>query len=470
MLAAHALRLHGLCLQRCGRRGGRRFLDAADLLIDDHLEAAVAVAGDAVSAQFPYGDAVRMLAARCVARLSSIGIPTRARGDMPAGTRLFWRQASDGRELLVTRARVSRSESASRSSRGREVSRVYASSVATRRRGRSSGRLSTVPGSRELSARSRISSASRRSRRPRRALAGRSHLARREPPALPRGAQPVIEAPVRGGFVVSQAARRCGDFEAQAELVDVLARRYGFALYSLLVSYGRGLLCWARIAWTRRGAARERAGAGRRDRHPPPGLHAGLRPDRGVCPLGPHRVGSRLSSAPRRSRASRCHVSAASLLAGGLLADDSEIDEPFVEAIALHEAMGSPFELARSRLCFGERQRRSGRCVEAREQLRLALATFDELGAMGWGERARAELRATRETLRREAVVGDELTPQELQIAIEVACGRTNREVCRLSSSVRRLSSSTSFVSTVSSLSDRVFISRDFFFADVAVR
>jgi DNA-binding CsgD family transcriptional regulator len=54
---------------------------------------------------------------------------------------------------------------------------------------------------------------------------------------------------------------------------------------------------------------------------------------------------------------------------------------------------------------------------------------FDRLGALPWAERARAELAATGETLRRrDPTTIDELTPQELQIALLLASGKTTRE------------------------------------------
>jgi DNA-binding NarL/FixJ family response regulator len=67
--------------------------------------------------------------------------------------------------------------------------------------------------------------------------------------------------------------------------------------------------------------------------------------------------------------------------------------------------------------------------VRARVELRAALATFDSLGARPWADRARAELAATGETLRRrDPTTIDELTPQELQIALILARGSTTRE------------------------------------------
>ena len=71
-----------------------------------------------------------------------------------------------------------------------------------------------------------------------------------------------------------------------------------------------------------------------------------------------------------------------------------------------------------------------GRRAESREQLRAAVATFEQLGAAGWADRARAALRASGEAAER----GDpsslsRLAPQELQIARLVAQGLSNREV-----------------------------------------
>jgi DNA-binding CsgD family transcriptional regulator len=114
----------------------------------------------------------------------------------------------------------------------------------------------------------------------------------------------------------------------------------------------------------------------------------------------------------------------------GLLASDDEFEGWFEQAFAEHDRSDDRWALARTRLAFGERLRRAARRVESREQLRLALEAFEEMGADAWAERARAELRASGEKLRRrQAWEGEELTPQELQIALHVARGMTNREV-----------------------------------------
>ena len=89
----------------------------------------------------------------------------------------------------------------------------------------------------------------------------------------------------------------------------------------------------------------------------------------------------------------------------------------------------SRFEAARTQLVCGERLRRAGRRVQARERLRDALETFHALGAESWERRAQIELRASGARLRRQGASGrDELTPQELQVALVVADGVTNRE------------------------------------------
>jgi len=131
---------------------------------------------------------------------------------------------------------------------------------------------------------------------------------------------------------------------------------------------------------------------------------------------------SQLASVPIfRAHAERCR---------GLLADSDGFEAHFATALDLHMHGQSPFALARTRLCYGERLRRAGRRVEAREQLRAALETFEHVGAAPWSERVNAELRASGETIRRrESHEPEELTPQELQIALHVSEGRSNKEV-----------------------------------------
>ena len=111
-----------------------------------------------------------------------------------------------------------------------------------------------------------------------------------------------------------------------------------------------------------------------------------------------------------------------------LLADEG-FEGDIARALELQQALGAPFEIARTELCLGERLRRARRRREARTVLRSAIERFERLGAAPWVERANAELRASGETIQPGAVVAtNELTPQELQVALAVAKGATNRE------------------------------------------
>ena len=112
----------------------------------------------------------------------------------------------------------------------------------------------------------------------------------------------------------------------------------------------------------------------------------------------------------------------------GLLGPDHE--RHFEEALAHHARLPVPFEVARTRLLYGERLRRDRRRGRAEEQLRAALETFEALGARPWAERTFRELEAVGAVAVRSApsAVAD-LTPRELQVAVGVATGATNAEV-----------------------------------------
>jgi DNA-binding CsgD family transcriptional regulator len=113
----------------------------------------------------------------------------------------------------------------------------------------------------------------------------------------------------------------------------------------------------------------------------------------------------------------------------GLLADDGDFEACFQESLAIHDGFRAPFERARTELCFGERLRRARRRTDARPWLRRALNTFSSLGAAPWEEWAGNELGATGERARRrDQSATEQLTPQELQVALVVADGATNRE------------------------------------------
>jgi len=114
---------------------------------------------------------------------------------------------------------------------------------------------------------------------------------------------------------------------------------------------------------------------------------------------------------------------------GGLLANEEDFETRFRDALDLHADGSYPFERARTELAFGDRLRRERRRSEARPWLRKALSTFAGLGASPWEQMAAKELAATGErTRRRTESATDQLTAQELQVALIVADGATNRE------------------------------------------
>jgi DNA-binding CsgD family transcriptional regulator len=113
-----------------------------------------------------------------------------------------------------------------------------------------------------------------------------------------------------------------------------------------------------------------------------------------------------------------------------LVAEPESAENFFGAALGRQAEANRPFEHARIQLGFGEFLRRTRRRVDARDHLRRALSTFDDLGAAPWADRARAELRASGESARkRDDSVVRTLTAQERQIARHVAQGMTNREV-----------------------------------------
>jgi DNA-binding CsgD family transcriptional regulator len=112
----------------------------------------------------------------------------------------------------------------------------------------------------------------------------------------------------------------------------------------------------------------------------------------------------------------------------GMLAGEDRYEQEFQTALTLYgEEMA--FERARTQLTLGIRRRRSRRRADARAALHDALAYFERSGAEPWAGEARAELRATGELPPRDTAGGlRTLTPQELQVALLVAQGSTNRE------------------------------------------
>ncbi|WP_167218490.1 helix-turn-helix transcriptional regulator [Kribbella shirazensis] len=91
---------------------------------------------------------------------------------------------------------------------------------------------------------------------------------------------------------------------------------------------------------------------------------------------------------------------------------------------------GLRVESARAELLYGEWLRREGRRQDAREHLRTAHEQLAAMGAAAFAERARHELLATGETVRkRTPETTNDLTAQEAQIATLARDGLTNPEI-----------------------------------------
>ena len=113
-----------------------------------------------------------------------------------------------------------------------------------------------------------------------------------------------------------------------------------------------------------------------------------------------------------------------------LLSDGDAADRLFREGIEHLDRTLIRVAGARTRLIYGEWLRRENRRVDAREQLRVAQTQLTEMGMDAFAERARRELAATGETVRKRTVETlDDLTPQETQIAHLAAGGHTNPEI-----------------------------------------
>jgi DNA-binding CsgD family transcriptional regulator len=113
-----------------------------------------------------------------------------------------------------------------------------------------------------------------------------------------------------------------------------------------------------------------------------------------------------------------------------LMSDGETAETSYREAIARLGRTRLRPEQARAHLLFGEWLRREGRRVDAREQLRTAHELFAAIGMEAFDERARRELLATGEKVRkRTAEERDELTAQERQIAGLARDGLSNPEI-----------------------------------------
>jgi hypothetical protein len=94
------------------------------------------------------------------------------------------------------------------------------------------------------------------------------------------------------------------------------------------------------------------------------------------------------------------HLEVQVAYAAAILATDAVAERHFRVAIASAQA-DWPFYAARAQLAYGAWLRRHRRMTQSRAPLREAAETFEALGLLRYAERARRELRASGETVRR---------------------------------------------------------------------
>jgi ATP/maltotriose-dependent transcriptional regulator MalT len=113
-----------------------------------------------------------------------------------------------------------------------------------------------------------------------------------------------------------------------------------------------------------------------------------------------------------------------------LLSDGAAADDLYREGIDRLSRTRVRPDLARAHLLYGEWLRRDNRRVDARSQLHAAHDQFTSMGMEAFAERARKELLATGERVRKRAVKRrDDLTAHEWQIARLAGDGLSNQEI-----------------------------------------
>ena len=113
-----------------------------------------------------------------------------------------------------------------------------------------------------------------------------------------------------------------------------------------------------------------------------------------------------------------------------LLSEGESAERLYREAIERLARTRRRPELARAHLLYGEWLRRENRRVNAREQLHTAHEMLAAMGMEAFAERARQELQATGEKVRKRTVdTRDDLTAQERQIARLARDGLSNPEI-----------------------------------------
>jgi DNA-binding CsgD family transcriptional regulator len=153
-------------------------------------------------------------------------------------------------------------------------------------------------------------------------------------------------------------------------------------------------------------------------------------------------------------------------LVRALISDGETAERCYQESIGQLGRTQARAQLARAHLLYGEWLRRCGRRVDARGQLRTAHGMLDAMGMAAFAERARRELLAAGETVRKRSVraaaeSSAALTVQEALVAQLARDGLSNPEIgARLYISARTVQYHLSKVFTKLGISSRNQLSR----------
>jgi len=115
---------------------------------------------------------------------------------------------------------------------------------------------------------------------------------------------------------------------------------------------------------------------------------------------------------------------------GALVEEGDTAEDLYLEAIDRLQRTRLRPDIARAHLLYGEWLRRENRRVDARQSLRTAHEMLDTIGMKAFAERARRELAATGERVRKRSEdTRFLLTPQEEQIVRLARAGLSNAEI-----------------------------------------
>jgi DNA-binding CsgD family transcriptional regulator len=129
------------------------------------------------------------------------------------------------------------------------------------------------------------------------------------------------------------------------------------------------------------------------------------------------------------SRSGTSWALGAQAVAVALTGPAGKAEDRYREALDHFEQGGLAVFEARTRLLYGEWLRRQNRRTQARDELRVAHDATAAIGMEAFAERARRELLATGEAVRKRQVGTPVLTPQEAQIARLTVAGNSNAEI-----------------------------------------